>query len=83
MLVIAGGLLSCNQPKSLSGIETEFYRLAGTPAELRQVAINLNPYQGLKRSNGRRTFRKNWRCNQPKSLSGIETLMSDPGIITG
>ncbi len=37
----------CNQPKSLSGIET-FHR-ASTPVQENLVAINLNPYQGLKR----------------------------------
>ena len=39
-------LESCNQPKSLSGIETtpQLNRVQN-PA---QVAINLNPYQGLK-----------------------------------
>jgi len=37
--------VSCNQPKSLSGIETA--SVIGIPL-LRRVAINLNPYQGLK-----------------------------------
>ena len=35
----------CNQPKSLSGIETI---KAITNKDLNSVAINLNPYQGLK-----------------------------------
>ena len=39
-------LLSCNQPKSLSGIETRNNRSL-LPSVL-WVAINLNPYQGLK-----------------------------------
>ncbi len=38
-------IYSCNQPKSLSGIETSLYDKVAYPA---QVAINLNPYQGLK-----------------------------------
>ena len=36
---------SCNQPKSLSGIET-FTKLSSWQKSV--VAINLNPYQGLK-----------------------------------
>jgi hypothetical protein len=37
-------LTSCNQPKSLSGIES----FAIKAINFEQVAINLNPYQGLK-----------------------------------
>ena len=87
----------CNQPKSLSGIETQSKRTHNQNHCL--VAINLNPYQGLKPI---RDFKNNLcrycgvainlnpyqglkliknaitrlscpSCNQPKSLSGIET----------
>ena len=45
------------------------------------IAINLNPYQGLKliRSGGENKSIRN--CNQPKPLSGIETadsILHDP-----
>ena len=37
-----------------------------------KVAINLNPYQGLKQFGDKACSDCNC-CNQPKSLSGIET----------
>ena len=86
--------MHCNQPKPLSGIETAFF--AGKETRI-AIAINLNPYQGLKPSEaaievlsediainlnpyqglklifvGLLGSRGN--CNQPKPLSGIETL---------
>ncbi len=61
----------CNQPKSLSGIETQ---LEGAYNATYNVAINLNPYQGLKPAVMRSTNNPtSVSCNQPKSLSGIET----------
>ncbi len=39
------------------------------------VAINLNPYQGLKHRQPSNNKEKH-SCNQPKSLSGIETSSS-------
>ena len=39
---------SCNQPKSLSGIET--WDTPQTHDPIHPVAINLNPYQGLKQT---------------------------------
>ena len=38
--------VGCNQPKSLSGIETRVQ--TQNSSALPKVAINLNPYQGLK-----------------------------------
>jgi hypothetical protein len=60
---------SCNQPKSLSGIET-----TGpiSQSSINKVAINLNPYQGLKLIEAFQEMCGEC-CNQPKSLSGIET----------
>ena len=41
-----------------------------------EAGINLNPYQGLKHFGNWRAIEPNyWRRNQPKSLSGIETMM--------
>ena len=40
-------VLSCNQPKSLSGIETATLTCWEFINPI-QIAINLNPYQGLK-----------------------------------
>ena len=37
------------------------------------VAINLNPYQGLKPNSSEHVGETISCCNQPKSLSGIET----------
>jgi len=39
------------------------------------VAINLNPYQGLKQNDtsNYNPDKFDYSCNQPKSLSGIET----------
>ncbi len=62
--------MSCNQPKSLSGIETNVMMAA---AGTSPVAINLNPYQGLKQAKFSTKEQCDARCNQPKSLSGIET----------
>ena len=38
------------------------------------VALNLNPYQGLKLFSVRPTGKNTQCCTQPKSLSGIETF---------
>ncbi len=87
----------CNQPKSLSGIETRVRRQ--WKAAQSHVAINLNPYQGLKlvqsvsnevfsivaiNLNPYQGLKRSIAsclevgsldcCNQPKSLSGIETF---------
>ena len=46
-LICSLPIAGCNQPKSLSGIET--IRTNIFADEISAVAINLNPYQGLKR----------------------------------
>ena len=65
----------CNQPKSLSGIETHGASWVESKWMCR-VAINLNPYQGLKPQQSWRNYKPPYCCNQPKSLSGIETSFS-------
>ena len=70
----------CNQPKSLSGIETD--ATAAVQNQIK-VAINLNPYQGLKHRTNNLASWKVFRavgCNQPKSLSGIETLTQSGSV---
>gem|GEM_PF-1963518 len=62
----------CNQPKPLSGIET-FTSIIWQLTE--KIAINLNPYQGLKRSDRALAALPQRDCNQPKPLSGIETAI--------
>ena len=62
--------LNCNQPKPLSGIETKA-KVKDAAIEV-NIAINLNPYQGLKHS-APLPGCDDQHCNQPKPLSGIET----------